>query len=57
MNAFRVLSTDRVSSSGSFAGFVNRNPLKQGTILDNSHWMTISTSEDGTRIEDVKFNR
>ena len=53
---FRVLCTARVGSSPSVAGFKNRNPLPQGTILDNSDWLIITTNKDGSEIEGLNFS-
>ena len=56
MVQFRVCGTDRVSFSGSIAGFKNQKPLKQGTILKNSSWLTILTNSDGTQIDELEMS-
>lgn len=49
---FRV-AADRVGSSASIAGYINRDTLPASTVIDKFSWMTIVADYEATAIESV----
>lgn len=51
---FRVAS-DRVGSSASIKGYINRDPLPAGTMLEKASWFSIVTDKEATEIVSAEY--